>query len=122
MGTKKMDNNTEFKQSIDKALRVLNDASTKSSGEIVEMIDRDYQQLQKVLSEVRPEVKHALKDIKDTTTDSLTKARDELYSNAKQKAAQVDASVHEDPWKYILGTAAAGAAIGYVLGRKSKES
>ncbi|MFZ3229612.1 MAG: hypothetical protein WA160_05375 [Pseudobdellovibrio sp.] len=108
-------------KSISHALSVLNDAADDSAQEIRNMVNTDYNKLKRVLNEVKPGVKVAFSEIKDVAADSMTQAKDKVVLTSKEAAQKVDDSVHQKPWVYLGGVAAASVLAGYLLGKKTKQ-
>ncbi|MCB9027084.1 MAG: DUF883 family protein [Bdellovibrionaceae bacterium] len=100
--------NQDEVKSIQSALQILNDAAKESSNEIKLMMDRDYNKLKGVLTDLKPEVKHAFKEFGEASQEQL-----------KQAHETVKESVHEHPWIYIGGATVISGLLGYILGRKS---
>ena len=98
-------------KSISHALKVLNEAAGNSTEALKDMMKKDYKKLQEVLSEVKPELKSAALEMRDTAVQST-----------KQSIKKVDDTAHESPWRFIGGAAIVSIVIGYLLGRKSKDS
>lgn len=115
---KRSDMETERVKSIDHALRTLNEAAKDSSQEIKSLINQDYRKLKAVLSEVKPEVRGALKELGEVSQESILRAKDQVVDTTKEAVKVVDESVHKNPWTYIGGAAAIGALACFLLRRK----
>lgn len=110
----------ERAKSLNHALSLLNDAADDSASEIRRMVNMDYNKLKRVFTEVKPDVKSALGEIKDLTSESLIHAKDNIVDSTKEAAHKVDESVHTHPWAYLGGVAAVSALAGFLYGRNNK--
>lgn len=107
--------------SINHALSVLNSAAEDSAEEIQRMVNKDYKKLKNLLSNITPEVKGALSEVKEATTHSLYQAKDQAIQATTDAAKKVDESAHKSPWAFIGFAAGVSALLGYLIGCKSKD-
>ncbi len=103
-------------KSINQALGVLNGAAQESSEEIKKMINKDFKQMRESLSELKPEIKHVMKEIRDVSSESVLNAKKKIVTTA----SQMNTSVHKSPWYFIGGSMLFASVLGFFLGRKSK--
>lgn len=108
-------------KSIDHALETLNEAAQDSSDEIRSMMEKDYKKLKSLFSDTRPQIRSAINELSEASYESAQRAKDQVIEQSKDAAKSVDDSVHNSPWLYIGGAAAAGALAGYLVSRKKKQ-
>ncbi len=108
----------EHIKSIQHALSVLNDAAKDSSQEIKSMVSRDFKQLRETFSDLKPEIKGVVREIREASSESVTRVKDRIVDSSREVSQKVDQSVHNSPWAYIGGAAALAAIAGFFLGRK----
>lgn len=113
--------NQEKVKSLNHALGVLNDAAEASGDEIRTMVNSDYRKLKRVLGDLKPEVRSAFGEMREAAAESLNNAGQRVVTTTKETAQKIDSSVHENPWVYLGGTAAAATLLGFLAGRRSKE-
>ncbi len=111
--------NNEKAKSISHALTILNEAAKDSSDEIRQMVSKDFRRIKETFSEHVPEVKGALREIRDASGESVIHLRDRAVDSAKETARRVDETAHSNPWIFIGATAAVLGVLGFVLGRRS---
>ena len=101
----------EKAQSISHALAILNDAAQDSSDEIRKMVNKDFRRIKETFSNLTPEIKGALREVRNASSESLTHLKDASH--------QIDHSAHENPWIFVGTAAAVAGVMGFVLGRKT---
>ena len=104
---------------ISQALELLNSVAEDRSTEIRGMLTNDYQDLKRVLSDAKPEVKSALNGVKQAAVESAVSARDKAVAAAKDTAERADQSVHDNAWKFIGLASAMSLLAGLFMGRRS---
>lgn len=110
----------ERSKSISHALDVLNEAAKDSSDEVKEMITTDVRRIKAAFEDLKPEVKGAIRELRDASATTIDQAKEKVLESAQAAARKVDTSAHENPWRYVGGTALLAALTGFILGRKSK--
>ncbi len=108
--------------SINQALEILNNAAMESGDEIRTMIDKDYKKIKETLSDIKPEIRGALNEIRQVSAESLRSAKEKVVDSTKEAAEKIDESAHRHPWYFIAASSALAAVLGFSLGRKSKHS
>ncbi|MGE4131980.1 MAG: hypothetical protein AB7F86_10100 [Bdellovibrionales bacterium] len=69
--------------------------------------------------EIQAEVKSKLSELRQTTIDTLSQAKDKALEASQQAAKRVDQSARENVWKYIGAAAVLSACAGLLVGRKA---
>ena len=108
-------------KSINHALEVLNVAAIDSSAEIKDMINKDYKRIKETLAEVKPEVKGALREMREVSKESIGEAKEKLLKTTKETAGKVDETAHRHPWYFVAGSAVAAGVMGFLLGKKTSK-
>lgn len=107
-------------ENIAEALKLLELAATQKKDELRTVISDKYANLRGVIMESEGSLMKSLAHAKDHALEAVTHARDVSVEKARDIARDVDKSVHQNPWPYLAGTAAAGLLVGYLLGRSRK--
>ena len=91
---------------INEALELLNNAARDKKGELQTAMENKYTDLTSMFG---------------SFTEQVKQRATETYEDGKQKvvacATGIDKSVHQNPWAYIGGAAAAAMVCGFMLGR-----
>lgn len=118
--TKTGDSDQERFKSLSRALTVLNEAADDSALEIRSMVNADYGKLRRVFTDTRSDVRKSFGEMKEMAGDSIHNARDKVLTKTRDVAQKMDRSLHENPWSYLGGIAAASVVAGFILGRKGQ--
>lgn len=62
----------------------------------------------------------ALKEIRDTSSESVTEIANQAADTAKQASIEVDRAARRHPWYFVGAAAVLAGVAGFVAGRKSK--
>ena len=108
--------------SLNEALRLLDEAAQQSGSDVKQLIEEDYQHLKNTIEEISPKLKTAVGNMSSTAKRSVQNATEASSQFAKEQARQVDAHAHENPWAYVGGAALAGGLLGYFLAQSNERS
>lgn len=104
-------------EKLSEALKLLEEAARDKKEELRHMLTNKYATLKEALTETEDDLSKKVEEAKKRAIDAMLKAKEISAEQAKKIAAEVDESVHENPWPYIGGVALATLLIGYILGR-----
>ncbi len=107
-------------ENIAEALKLLEEAALQKKDELKHVMSDKYTNLRTLILQNEGSLVTSLVNAKDRALDAVTHARDVGVEKARDVARDVDRSVHQNPWPYLAGTAAAGLLFGYMLGRNRK--
>ena len=107
-------------KSISHALEVLSQAAEESSDDLRAMVKSDYQRLQDILSHLGPALQGTIREVKNSTVESIARARDKAEVATRKAATDMNRSAHDNPWIYIGAAAVGSALLGFILARRSK--
>ena len=111
-----MDSNGHKK--FEEAIHLLNQAAKEKKEELQNLLRSKYGDIREVLEHAAGEHRERLsEEAKKIAEDALNEGRLRL----KEAAEEVDASVRQNPWPYIVGAAVTALIVGYLLGSSSKE-
>lgn len=95
---------------INEALDLLNEVARDKKAELQAAMENKYTDLSSVVRAFTEQMKHRAT---------------EGYEAGKQKvvdvATDINKSVHNNPWAYVGGAAAAGLVFGFLLGRSRRD-
>ena len=115
-----MDTANTSAENIAEALKLLELAATQKKVELKHVLSDKYTNLRNMIVESDSSLRASLMNAKTQAFDAVAHAKDVSVEKAREIAADVDESVHVNPWPYIAGTAAVGLLLGYILGRNRK--
>ena len=107
-------------ENIAAALKLLDEAAKQKKDELKTAISDKYTNLRGLLMETESSLMKTLTATKDQAIEKGNDLKAASLAKAREVASDVDQSVHQNPWLYIAGSAAVGAALGYFLGRSRK--
>src|SRR5690606_2959372 len=113
-------NRPERVKSFDEAFAALESAAKTGQTTIKKMIEDDYDELTRTYSEIKPQVKSALKDLGDQSIDILKEQREKVMSKSRETADRWEARVRERPLKTLGWTALVALIFGFILGRRRR--
>jgi len=95
---------------INEALELLNAVARDKKAELQAAMENKYTDLSSVVSAFAGRMK-------DSATEKLEAGKQKVVD----VAIDINQSVHENPWAYIGGAAAAGLVFGFLLGRSRRD-
>ena len=107
-------------ENIAAALKLLDEAAKQKKDELKTVMSDKYNNLRDLLMETESSLMKTLTDTKAHAIEKANAIKAASIAKAREVAGDVDKSVHQNPWLYIAGSAAVGAALGYFLGRSRK--
>ena len=107
-------------ENIAAALKLLDEAARQKKDELKTAMSDKYTNLRGLLMETESSLLKTLGDTKDQALEKAHDIKAASIAKAREVAGDVDKSVHQNPWLYIAGSAAVGAALGYFLGHSRK--
>jgi ElaB/YqjD/DUF883 family membrane-anchored ribosome-binding protein len=107
-------------EKLAEALKLLEEAAKQKKDELKSVMSDKYTHLRDFISATESSLGKSLSDARKQAVEVATHAKDVGVEKAKEIAADVDKSVHSNPWPYIGGTAVVALMLGYVLGRDRK--
>jgi ElaB/YqjD/DUF883 family membrane-anchored ribosome-binding protein len=105
-------------EKIAEALKLLEAAAREKRDQFKTLVNDRYDHLKEVLLEGESNVKQQFDAVRNRTAESATHFREVGEEKVREVAAQLDESVHDNPWPYIGGVAFVSLMMGYILGRK----
>jgi ElaB/YqjD/DUF883 family membrane-anchored ribosome-binding protein len=105
-------------ENIAKALELLEEAARQKKDELKAVLSDKHTHLRNLIVEKDRSLMDSLAAAKDRALQAAAHVKDVSVEKARELARGVDESVHRSPWPYIAGAAAAGALLGYILGRR----
>ena len=109
---------THSNEKIAEALKLLESAAREKRDNFKTLINDRYDHLKDALLEGESNVKQQFEQVRARTAESATHFREVGEDKVREVAAQLDESVHDNPWPYIGGVAFVSLMMGYILGRK----
>jgi ElaB/YqjD/DUF883 family membrane-anchored ribosome-binding protein len=91
---------------INEALDLLNDVAKDKRHELSEMISTKYGNLKSMLESYGREY-----------SETYRTSKERIKEGVRDKAKEMDESVHENPWSYIAGVAMVAVLLGFIFGR-----
>jgi ElaB/YqjD/DUF883 family membrane-anchored ribosome-binding protein len=108
-------------QSLDHALKTLNEAAMTSAADIREMIKTsNYSQLSSVFSEARPQLSEAFNEIRNSLGERYSEVSEQVMSRGRESFQELDRRVHQDPWTYVAASAGIAALVSFLFSRRSR--
>ncbi|MFZ4394360.1 MAG: DUF883 family protein [Kiritimatiellia bacterium] len=107
-------------ENIAEALKLLEHAAIQKKDELKHVLSDKYTNLRGLIIENDGSLLNTLANAKQHALDAVVHAKDAGVEKARDIARDVDQRVHQNPWPYLAGSAAAGLFIGYLLGRNRK--
>lgn len=105
--------------SINNALKILNDAAAESADDIRALANRDYQNLKQILTEApTAESQTSFLGLENVSRPNFERIRERVVETTKEASQRVNDQAHENPWVFIGVTAALTAVTGFLLGRR----
>jgi ElaB/YqjD/DUF883 family membrane-anchored ribosome-binding protein len=104
-------------EKMSEAFKLLEEAAMQKKDELKSVMSDKYTHLKNVILETEGSLVRSLSDARKHAVEAAVHARDVGVEKAKERAGDVDKSVHRNPWPYIGGTAAVALLLGYILGR-----
>lgn len=105
-------------EKIAEALKLLEAAAREKRDQFKNLVSERYEHLKDVLLEGESNVKQQFDAVRARTAESASHFREVGEDKVREVAAQIDESVHDNPWPYIGGVAVVSLMMGYILGRK----
>lgn len=109
--------------SIEEALRLLDDAAREQREELKGLLKGNFDSLKCAVSEddALP-IKERLVAARKRAAEVAANLKELSGEKAKEVACAVNENAHQNPWLYVGGAAVGGLLLGYILGnRKSGE-
>ncbi|MBI2522716.1 MAG: hypothetical protein HYV97_20005 [Bdellovibrio sp.] len=97
-------------ETLNHALKILNEASETSADEIRSMIEHDFLKFKQLLSSDRPRMSDVLTDIQQATAKSL--------KETKETAKRIDEVAHRNPWFFVGIAIVVSSLTGYLFAKK----
>ncbi|OGV74330.1 MAG: hypothetical protein A3K19_02730 [Lentisphaerae bacterium RIFOXYB12_FULL_65_16] len=107
-------------EKISEALKLLEEAATQKKDELKGIMSDKYTHLRDAIVETEGNLATSLGDARKRAVAAAVHAKDVSVEKAREVAANVDKSVHENPWPYIAGAGAVGVLVGFILGRNRR--
>ena len=107
-------------EKISEALKLLEDAAKHKKNELKSAMSDKYTHLRSVIVETESSLVKSLSDARKNAVELAAHARDVGVEKALELTRDVDKSTHQNPWRYIAGSAGIGLLLGYILSRKRK--
>ena len=101
---------------ISEALEILNEAAKEKTAELKGLMGNKYAHIREAMSAESSYGEDVIKRARDFAQDAIGEGQ----ARCKEIACNVDKRVHQDPWVYIAGAAAASLLLGYFAGSKRK--
>ncbi len=102
------------------ALNLLENAAEQTKDELQAIMSDGYSNLKSLLGVNDSGLVDSLSAVKDQAIEATTHAKDAGLRKVRDLADDVDQGLHQNPWPYIAGSAAAGLVLGLILGRCNK--
>jgi len=113
---------SERVKTVRHAFNTLNDALQDSSDDLEGILSKDYRHIKGTLKGLGPDISRALHEIRDASKETLVHAKDEVIHTGKDAARVINHTARRNPWKFAGIAAAVGSVVGFLAGRKSKNS
>lgn len=107
-------------ESIDQALKLLDNAARSHSDEIKRKVVNDYKGLREVITKSEHDKNNQINDYISNLESQYQKLQGKTVDLAKMVSGRVDQSAHKNPWYYVGGAAIAGSVLGLFLSNKIK--
>lgn len=118
--------------SIEEALRVLDEALARPSADLKEMIGEDFQHLKSAIGTQTSSASHSVSDMSHHLRDLGTQAFSQLgtfssdsvatfMNHGKAAVSDVERNIRANPWPYIGGVAVGTLALGFLMGRSAMQ-
>ena len=107
---------TNNSKKFEEALQLLNEAAREKKDEIQSLIGDKYTHIRGVIEQAAVKGRKNFNRVKESTEDWVDEGKDSL----QQVADDLDDRVHENPWAYVGGAAAAALLFGFILGSSSR--
>ena len=105
---------------ISEALELLEEAARQKRAELKTAMCNKYANLRSMFGEGESGLLSSLRTAKDQALQAAGHAREVGVEKVQAIATEVDKRVHQSPWPFIAGSAAAGLLLGFMLGRSRK--
>jgi ElaB/YqjD/DUF883 family membrane-anchored ribosome-binding protein len=102
------------------ALKLLEEAAKQKKEELRAVLSDKYTNLRGLILEKESSLVKSLTGAKEQALETAAHVKDASVEKAREVARDVDKNVHQNPWPYIAGSAAAGVLLGFILGQSRK--
>jgi ElaB/YqjD/DUF883 family membrane-anchored ribosome-binding protein len=107
-------------ESIEAALKLLDEAAKQKKDEVVAAMSDRYTNLRNLIIENEGSLMKSLATAKQHAIDATTHVKEAGVDKAREIAHDVDDGIHENPWPYIAGSSLVSVLVGFILGRSRK--
>ncbi|MEK6626356.1 MAG: hypothetical protein AABY86_15410 [Bdellovibrionota bacterium] len=105
-------------ESLNHALKILNEASDTRADEIRAMIEHDFLKFKHLLRTETPKMSDLITGIQQSTAESLNQTKEKVVAATKETALKIDQNAHKNPWLFVGIAVVLSTLTGYIFANK----